>query len=165
LRDARLWDGVYLDIHIYPEREFAEPKQDFLYLRGGKVLLEKDNFGSHLLAGLQELYDSGPKLLRPDEIEALVVWHRQALVRIKGGDIQGNLRRAELIPALLVHFFKTRGEWYEGSKAAFEWLKKHRPDLYAAFETALQPATPFTAIENLVMMVNATIAQEAKPAK
>jgi len=163
-RDARLRNGVYLDIFIYPEAKLAEPDDQMLYLRRGKILCQKANVASLFLSRLEEIYRAGPKKLRTDEIQALCTWHQKALARIKRGGIQGNLRRAELFPAILEHFFTTRAEWYEGPKAGFQWLKENCPDIYSAFEMALEPTSPFSAIEQLVNLVNDTIAKNAKPA-
>ena len=164
-RDARLWDGLYLDIFIYPESTLAEPTEQFLYLREGKILFQKDDFGTRLLSRLEAIYRAGPKKLRKDEIEALRVWHQKALARIRLGGIQGNLRRAELLPALLEHLFTTRGEWYCGFKAAFQWLNENRPEVYAAFDAALQPSAPLASIERLVTLVDDLICNESKPAE
>ena len=155
---------MYLDIFIWPEAKIAKPDDQMLYLRGGKILCQKANVASLFFSRLEEIYRAGPKKLRTDEIQALCTWHEKALARIRLGGIQGNLRRAELLPAVLGHLFTTRGEWYEGPKAGLQWLKQNRPDIYSAFEIALEPTSPFSAIEQLVALVNDTIAKNAKSA-
>jgi hypothetical protein len=46
-----------------------------------------------------------------------------------------------------------QGRWYEGPKAAFKWLRKHRPDDYASFESALAPGADLSGISDLVARI------------
>jgi hypothetical protein len=48
-RDARLWNGAYLDIFIYNEQDIVDIDASFLRLRGGVVLRELQDFGHQLL--------------------------------------------------------------------------------------------------------------------
>ncbi|MGZ3699673.1 MAG: GNAT family N-acetyltransferase [Bdellovibrionota bacterium] len=164
-RDARLWNGVYLDTFVYAEKDLKEPHDGMLEMRHGKILFQKDDFATRFFAQLEKIHQAGPKKLRTDEIQALRTWHDKALARIRAGGIQGNSRRAELVPALLEHFFTTRGEWFRGPKASFQWLKEFRPDLYDAFDQALAPDATFSVLERLVSLVNAEIDRNAKPAE
>ena len=162
-RDARLWNGIYLDTFVYPERELLDPHDGMLDMRHGKIIFQKGSFATDFFARLEKIFQAGPKKLRKDEIQALRTWHEKAIARIRAGGIQGNLRRSELIPALLEHFFTTRGEWYRGPKASFQWLKEHRPDLYDGFERALEPNASVEGMESLVNAINAEIEKSAKP--
>lgn len=164
-RDARLWNGVYLDTFVYPEKDLQKPHDGMLEMRHGKILFQKDDCATRFFAQLEKIHQAGPKKLRADEIQALRTWHEKALARIQAGGIQGNLRRAELVPALLEHFFTTKGEWYRGPKASFQWLKEFRPDLYEAFEEALAPGASLSTLERLVSLVNEEIARDARPAQ
>lgn len=163
VRDARMWNGVYLDIFVDPESELAEPHPGMLDMRHGRILCEQGEVAQRFFAKLEEIYQKGPERLPLDEISALRAWHRKGLERIHLGGIQGNLRRAELIPALLEHFFTIRGEWCRGPKASFLWLKNHRPDLFEAFDRALIPGAPIESIEDLVERVDRDLEREACP--
>ena len=163
-RDARLWNGIYLDIFVYPESELKEPHEGMLDIREGKILFQEGDFGLHFLSLLEEKFQAGPKKLRTDEIQVLRIWHEKALVRIRAGGMAGNLRRAELLPALLEHLFTATGRWFRGSKAGFRWLQENRPDIFQAFASALEPDAPISAIEHLVSLVNGEIARFSQPA-
>jgi len=108
-----------------------------LRIRGGKVLLQKDRLGEEFLARIEERFIIGPKPMPASEIQAMDVWAEKSLARIRAGDMEGNFRRHEMIPALLEHYFTTRGLWYRGPKESFDWLKKNEPKVYSAFENAI----------------------------
>lgn len=163
-RDAKLWNGVYLDTFVYPEKDLLEPNHGMLDMRLGKILIQQNDFATQFFARLEMIYQAGPKKLRADEIQAIRTWHEKALARIRIGGIQGNLRRAELVPALLEHFFTTRGEWYRGPKASFQCLKENDAELYQAFETALEPNASLAVLEKLVSLIDARISRESKSA-
>src|SRR5689334_667758 len=58
VRDARLWNGVFLDAFVYP----TEPPidLDMLKLRGGRVLLDQRGIAGPLLDQLEQLHAEGP---------------------------------------------------------------------------------------------------------
>ena len=72
------------------------------------------------------------------------------LDRLRAGDAEGNYRRVWLLTALLEDYFVFRNRWYEGPKAAFNWLRRHRPDVCAKFASALEPDADLSAIRDLV---------------
>ena len=79
LRDARLWNGVYLDIFVYAKNELDDPHSGMLDMRHGKVLREKDDTAKKFFAKLESMDAKGPNKLRADEIAALRSWHLKAL--------------------------------------------------------------------------------------
>ncbi|HNP74496.1 MAG TPA: nucleotidyltransferase domain-containing protein, partial [Kouleothrix sp.] len=70
LRDARLWNGVYLDLFVYPEAAIARPDASMLQCLGGVVLCQQGALGDEFLAALDALFRAGPRPLPPDEIAA-----------------------------------------------------------------------------------------------
>lgn len=56
--------------------------------------------GHHLLAQVEELYNSTPPALPPDEVELRRNWSKM-LERIATGDIKAHYRRAWLLHTLL----------------------------------------------------------------
>ncbi len=110
--------------------------------------------GSRFLESLEALYEAGPEKLPEDEVIALKTWAEKSLIRIKAGGIEGDFRRAELLPALLEHYFRIRGMWYRGPKESFRYLKETRPYLHLAFEQALKPNASVATIEALVKLAN-----------
>jgi predicted nucleotidyltransferase len=150
IHDARFHNGFYLDLFIYPEKDLINPTEAALPLRGGKVLLEKGTLGQEFFKKLEEIYKKGPTKLVETNVHALRLWARKSLERIKLGGIEGNFRRAEILPALLEHYFTTRGRWYEGPKTSFCILKEEQPKIYELFERAFEPNAPISTIENLI---------------
>ena len=53
-RDARPWEGSFLDAFIYSEAALETLDDGMARLAGGKVLLERDGFGAELVASIQE---------------------------------------------------------------------------------------------------------------
>ncbi len=153
IRDARIVDGFYLDAFIHPRSKLENPDATFLHLRGGIVLFESDHVGTRFLAALDTIFEKGPVPLPADEVNALRVWARKSLERIRAGGILGNLRRAELLSRLLEDYFTTRTLWYRGPKASLRWLAEHQPKVYAAFDSALEPGASVEALEHLVDLV------------
>jgi uncharacterized protein len=135
VRDARLWEGAYLDIFVYPEKRVGA--EALLHVRGGKVLFQENRIGDSLLARINKVHARGPKPLTHDEISARRIWAQKMFERLQAGDPEGNYRRVWLLTALLEDYFVLQSRWYEGPRAAFKWLRKHRPDDYAKFESAL----------------------------
>jgi uncharacterized cupin superfamily protein len=162
-RDARVWNGAYLDIFVHPVSKLEDPHDGMLDMRFGKVLLEKDDTAKKFFTKLETIFARGPKKMADDEITAHRTWYQKALARIRIGDLQGNYRRAELVPALLQDFFTTRGEWYLGPKASFKWFKENRPDLLHAFEEAFKPSATVDVLESLVRLIDKEIEAGAKP--
>jgi predicted nucleotidyltransferase len=150
VRDARLWKNVYLDLFVFPEEKILNPDASLLYMSGGKVLLEKGSLGTDFLKKLKEIEEKGPKELAPDEIAALEVWAEKSLQRIETGGREGLFRKFEFIPAVLEHYFTTRGMWYRGPKASFHWLKENNPELLEAFDSAMIEGAPLSALKLLV---------------
>ena len=153
VRDARVCQGRFLDLFLYPDSLLAAPTANLLKLRGGVVLTERDGLGTALLARLEEIFTAGPEKLPPDEIEARRVWAFKMLARAKRGDLEGNYRRSWLLTALIEDYFHLRGLWYLGSKAAFAWLREHDARTCAACEEALKPGARIEAIAALVALV------------
>lgn len=155
-RDTRIWNGAYLDIFIYNERDVEEIDPSFLRLRGGIVLREQVGLGHKLLARVEELFAVGPKALPPDELELRRTWSGKMLERIHQGgteDVYANYRRVWLLFTLLEDYFVLRQAWYLGPKESFVWLQAHDKDTYKAFESALKPGAPMQVIESLVEKV------------
>lgn len=147
-RDARIWNGVYLDAFVYPTRVLTEaPDAEMLKLLGGRVLLGD---ASSLFAALEALDRAGPPSPPDGHEQMLRVWARKMLARIQRGDTEAHYRRHWLLYQLLEDYFTLRGQWYRGPKRALAELEPHA---LAAFERALVPNAPHEAIEALVELV------------
>jgi hypothetical protein len=152
LRDARFWNDNYLDIFIYNEKDVIIIDSSFLRILGG-VVLQREGFGQNLLKQVDEFFATGPAALSANEIQLRRTWFSKMLKRISQGDIEADYRRVWLLFTLLKDYFALRQKWYLGSKESWNWLRTHDPDTYVAFEMALKPGSPFSAIESLVEKV------------
>lgn len=150
VRDARIWNGYYLDAFIYPESALTSLDESLLKLRGGIVLVERDGVGSDLLKRIETLYLAGPKRLPPDEIQVRRVWARKMLDRARTEDIEGNFRRHWLLTALIEDYFLIRGWWYRGPKESFNWLKTNQPKLFEIYVQTLEPSATIEVLTKLV---------------
>lgn len=154
VRDARLVDGAFLDIFVYPESVLTSPGEAQLALRGSKILVQRGTEAEGFLARLEEMFARGPARLPADEIEAIKVWALKMIVRIRRGDVEGNYRRVWLLTALLEDYFHIRGSWYQGPKKSLRWLEQLDPPAYRAFSAALAPGATDEEIYSLVKLVS-----------
>jgi predicted nucleotidyltransferase len=149
MRDARLMNGAYLDIFVYPESMLKNPGEELLKLRGSRVILQRVGEADAFLRALDQLFERGPERLPPDEIQARKIWALKMASRSQRGDTEGNFRRAWLLVALLEDYFLIRGRWYQGPKKALLWLQECDPATWQAFSSALQPNASQESINNL----------------
>ncbi len=147
-RDARLWNGIYLDAFVYPTD--VEPSVDLLKLVGGQIVLDDRGVARRLLDRLDELERRGPAPLSEPEARMRRVWARKTLARVQRGDAEGNYRRQQLLVNLLEDYFALRSTWFRGAKVALAELP---PDVRAAFVSALAPDAPHEALARLVELV------------
>lgn len=159
LHDARLHDGQYLDVFVYPEQELAEATEDFLHIRQAQVLQQRDAEADAFLAQLDVLYEQGPSPLSSDEIVARITWINKMLVRAQRGDPEGNYRQHWLLFSLLEDYFQLRRQWYQGPKKALAFLALNEPVIHASFVEALKPSASFDLIQALATAVINDIAQ------
>jgi hypothetical protein len=148
-----MWNGVYLDIFIYPESKLGELGHSMIHMRGGHILLQRADVATRLLARLDEIHRQGPKPLALDVIEARKVWAHKMLERARCQDADGNYRRHWLLTTLLEDYFVMRGQWYEGSKESLKCLAINQPKLYDLFDQGLAPTASIREIEAFVYEV------------
>ena len=152
-RDARPWQGTYLDAFIHPVADLATLDAAMTKLAGGRVLCQRDGLGDDMLARATALAAEPAKPLPADEAVALRVWFDKMLGRMRGGDLEGDYRRAWLLYQLPQDYFGLRGLPYRGPKEAFRWLATHDPAAEALFRAALKPGADEPAIAALVAHV------------
>lgn len=160
-RDARRWKGSFLDAFVYPDSRLDQPDEEFLKLRGGRVLFEHAGRAARLLRGLETLFARGPTRLANDDFNTRRTWAWKMLERIQKNDVEGRYRRVWLLTVLMEDYFALRGLWYLGPKCSFQWLALHDPDTGGAFDTALQSdASP----QQLCSLVERVVGSEGTPA-
>ncbi|MEP7100536.1 MAG: nucleotidyltransferase domain-containing protein, partial [Burkholderiales bacterium] len=116
VRDARIVQGEFLDIFLYPESLLKSASEDYLKLRQSVVLLQREHEADEFLNSLETIFERGPKPLPGDEILARKTWAWKMVLRSARGDVEGNYRRVWLLTALLEDYFVIRGRWFEGPK-------------------------------------------------
>jgi hypothetical protein len=153
-RDARIWNGFYLDAFVYPTAMLTTtPELDMLKLSGGRVLLDELGLATDFLESLAALVAAGPPAPPEGHAQMLRVWACKMLSRIRRGDVEAHYRYHWLLYQLLEDYFTLRGRWYWGPKLALAELQKEEPPTYAAFARALAPQAPLEAVEALVEIV------------
>jgi uncharacterized protein len=153
-RDARVMGESYLDAFIYPEVDLQTPQPELLRVLGGRVIREKDGFGSELLSKLQELYDRGPTPMADDLRQVTLVWAAKMLDRFRGqSNTEAQYRRMQLLMQSIEDYFALRGTWFRGPKEGFAWLLEYDAATHHLFESALQPGAPDAAFAALVEAV------------
>ena len=150
VRDARLWNGMFLDAFVYPTALATAPDADMLKLCGGRVLLDEQELAVPLLEQLAALDRKGPPTLPESELQMRRVWARKMLARVRRGDVEAHYRRHWLLYQLLEDYYALRGEWYRGPKLALAALQLRAPATFAAFERALAPDGSLDALDALV---------------
>ena len=152
-RVAQLVDGFYLDVFVYPEVLLLEPTEEYLKLRGSRVILQRGTEAEDFLRKLDEVFRRGPEQLPSDEIEARKVWAHKMAARMQRADLEGNYRRVWLLTALLEDYFQIRGLWYQGPKKSLRWLEQFDVPTYDAMRLALEPNASEEAVFSLVLLV------------
>jgi predicted nucleotidyltransferase len=154
VRDARVVDGVYLDAFVYPESAVATPDPALLRILGGRVIVERDGFGTALLASVRAFHDRGPLALPDDERQALRVWSQKTLERARADHgLEGSYRRTQLVLQALEDYFALRNSWFLGSKWAFAWLAERDAAVHSSFERVLCDGAGDEAFTELVQRV------------
>lgn len=149
-RDARLWNGLFLDAFLYPTALAQAPDADMVKLCGGRVLLDERQLAGPLLEKAAALDRQPPPALPEGQQRMLRVWARKMLVRVRRDDVEAHYRRHWLLQQLLEDYFALRGLRYRGPKVALAGLRVDAPAVFAAFERALTPGAKDEALEALV---------------
>jgi uncharacterized protein len=150
LRVARAFHGAWLDAFVYAEAAFTVIDPDLLRFLPARILVDEHGFAKGLIERVEALDQKGPPPLPEGEDEMVRVWYAKMLGRIGRGDLESKYRRVELLFQALENYFKLRGLWYRGAKAALPWLARHDPETYAAFTCAIEPDASLDDLRLLV---------------
>lgn len=149
-RIGRKIGGEYWDVFIYPEASLRKPGESHLSMKDGRVLLEKDGFGTKFLARLERLHRAGPKKLPAWEVRLKKTWLEKTLERSRERNAEGDFRRLWLVIGCLEDYFVLRKRWYRGSKESLAWLEEHEPSLHRLFARALKSPHDDAVVKRLV---------------
>lgn len=151
--DAAVLDGGLLDAFVYGPDKVAALEPGMLRFRGARVLFDDRGVLPSLFARLDALYARGPEALGADERPGMALWYAKTLRRIALDDDEGRVRRARLVGDSLENWFRLRGRWFEGSKAAAVMLAKEAPGDHARWRRALAPDATLADLEALAKAV------------
>ena len=152
-RLAEKRNGIYLDLVIFTEEDLKRVGENHLYLKGAKVLFQKQKFGDRFLRKLEVALRKPYKAQSPDEIHPRGVFAHKMFERVEEGDVEGNYRRSWLQEALLIEYFELRKKRYWGSKESFAWLKENDRRTYNLFDKSLESPKDLKALRRLVERV------------
>jgi hypothetical protein len=147
---GRAFHGAWLDAFVYAEAAFAVIDPELLRLLPARILVDQRGFAKKLIERVAALDQQGPPPLPAGEDEMLRVWYAKMLTRIARGDLESKYRQVELLFQALENYFKLRGLWYRGPKAALSWLAGHDPETHAAFVRAVDPHASLEDLRALV---------------
>jgi hypothetical protein len=151
-RDARHWNGLYLDAFVYPTELMASASTtELAKLCGGIAFLDERGLAAQLLERVAQL-DRAPVVpLAADEQQMRRVWAHKMLARIqRDASVEAHYRRHWLLFQVLEDHFALRGEGYRGPKLALAELERRAPATFALFAAALAPDATIDAIAALV---------------
>lgn len=153
-RDARSWQGQYLDGFVHPTSALHAPADvESLKLMGGIVLLDDRGLGSSLIERVKAFAARGPEPIPEDDRTMRRAWAHKSLARARRGDVEAHYRHHWLLFQILEDAFAFEGRWYLGPKTALADLRSRDPELHALFERALAPGGSLDALEALVRRV------------
>lgn len=152
-RIAKKKNGAYWDVFVYPETDLKKIKEQFLDWRGGRVLFERDRYGTKLLKRIDKELQKPFKPAPAFEIAVTKEWAQKQLDRIAAGDVHGLYRRVELQTFAIEHYFQIRRKRYWGPKAGLQWLAENDPATYKLFAKVFRSPADKRALEALVARV------------
>jgi hypothetical protein len=153
LRVARAFYGAWLDAYVYAEAAVTAIDPELLRFLPARILVDERGFAKALLERVDAFDQKGPPPLPEGEDEMVRVWYAKMLVRIARGDLESQYRRVELLFQALENYFKLRGRWYRGPKAALPWLATYDPETHTAFARALKQQASLDDLRALVQRV------------
>ena len=136
--DGSLFDGVRLDMFVYPKSYFDGDIdcEDFVQVFDGKIILDTDGIGTNLKNRINKYLSAKPKRSK-QEIKSDIEWCRKMLERTKRGDAEGNFRRHWLLVDSLEIFCDAAGIDYHGPKKSLKAMKENFPDAFSLYSAAL----------------------------
>ncbi len=143
---------VYHDIFIYSEDDFSTIREEHLNMADGTVIIEKNNFGQHLLSQLQQLL-SEPPCISENEIQMRKVWYKKMASRAAVNDLEGKYRHIWVIFTILEDYFVFKGMRYQGPKKAFQYLKEHDQNTLNLFNDVLNNTHNIDALNKLITII------------
>ncbi|WP_062267819.1 nucleotidyltransferase domain-containing protein [Endozoicomonas arenosclerae] len=152
-KDARDFQGVFLDAWVYQTESMQADKDEFLKLGDGFCALDTRGLGEDFLTQIRERIDQGPQPLSDEDKLHAVEWVKKMLKRIEQDDLEGLYRKLWLQVDLLEILFQLRGHWYFGPKKSFARLEKEDPVGCELFQASYRNPNDLDALTKLANYV------------
>ncbi|UTV28789.1 nucleotidyltransferase domain-containing protein [Photobacterium atrarenae] len=149
LKDARLFQGVYLDNWVYPTQAMQHISKDTLRFADGDCLVDQRGLGKEFLAKVRNKLAAGPERLSESDRTHTIEWISKMLKRIETEDVEGMYRRCWLQLELLEIYFQLRGQWFFGPKKSLQYLKSKDPVAYHLFSDTYRMPTDLKKLQLL----------------
>ena len=150
-RVASRWNGVFLDLFIYPDME--QPDPSWIRITGGQILFQTDGYGDRVLDEVKRLFDEGPERVPVAELRVRKAWAQKMLERAAKQDIEGNYRMHWLLFVLLEDYFAVRDRWYLGPKKSLRLINDESEAEFRTFETAFAPGASIAEVQCAIDLV------------
>ncbi|USE37164.1 nucleotidyltransferase domain-containing protein [Endozoicomonas sp. SCSIO W0465] len=152
-KEARLFQGVFLDVWVYPTAFLDSIPEEALRFSDGKVIHDTRGLGIDYLAKVKQKLADGKPPMSDDDRAHLHQWVMKMLERAHDKDLDGNYRRTWLQHDLLEIYFDMRGLWYLGSKKSFNYLQQHDPTVFRLFEQTYRDPLNLDLLSSLARQV------------
>lgn len=153
LKDARLFQGVYLDNWVYPTQAMQHISKETLRFADGDCLVDQRGLGQEFLANIREKLVAGPETLSASDRTHTIEWISKMLQRIETEDVEGMYRRCWLQLELLEIYFQLRNKWFFGPKKSLQLLKDNDPVAYQLFSDIYQDPKDLKKLQLLARYV------------
>ncbi|MCK8059003.1 MULTISPECIES: nucleotidyltransferase domain-containing protein [unclassified Fusibacter] len=170
LNDTGIFEGKQLDVWVMSKKALLAP-QDFLHIREGIVLVDKDASGEKLLKTVDDMYACGPEKKERKDKLFLIDWMNKMYLRSTKGDIEGTYRYYWLVRDILEIYFELHDLWYEGPKKSLSWLELNDTVFYNHYEKVLRDKVLSVEMRALIeylsesLMVNDQLEEAILPNK
>jgi predicted nucleotidyltransferase len=153
IKDAGLFQGVYLDAWIYPTSALETVSDESLRFEDEILLFDQRGLGEKYLQQVKEKLKQGPKKISQSDIEHTKQWIHKMLARSAVNDLDGQYRRIWLQFQLLEIYFQLRGKWFLGHKKSFLYLQENDLPGYELFVQVYADVTDYEKLRELTIYV------------
>lgn len=152
VHDTTIVGDTVLDVFVYPQSTvFA--MEDVTRLHFGKLLLDKNGKGQHLMEQVRRYIHEQPSK-SDEQIHEELTWCDKMLARVRRGDAEGYYRWHWLLYDSLEFYCDIRKKFYFGPKKSLRMMERVDSEAFAYYSRALQ-AMDLEALEQWVCYLKA----------
>lgn len=134
--DTSVFDGVRLDVFVYPTDGELQP-EELVQIYDGAVILDADGSAARLIGKVRRYVDTYPKKT-PEEKAELKSWCDKMLCRAEREDTEGLYRGHWLLTDSLQIYCDMRDRFYFGPKKTILRMQKDDPVAFALLSEAMK---------------------------